>query len=230
MRNMTKLSAKRELLPSPRGFLPPAPLRSAEGVLALAFVFLVACDSNPNVPPAKEGAKPGPAGSAATMAPPENPHGGLGGGAKSKESSIAWKAPEGWPLVEHPSPMRLATYRIPKAEGDADDGEMTVTRVGGDIESNISRWSSQFEGSPAPKRSDRSSGDLKVTVVELEGTFQGMAMPGQAGSGPKQGFAMLAAIVEAGGDAHFFKLTGPKKTVEAARGGFDELVTSFAKK
>lgn len=199
-------------------------------MLALV-VALAACDSNPNVPPPKEGAaNPGAQASGAAIAPPQNPHGGAMPGGAAKESSIAWKAPEAWTLVNHPSPMRLATYRIPKAEGDAEDGEMTVTRVGGDVESNIKRWSSQFEGTPEPKRTDRSAGDIKITVVELEGTFQGMTMPGQPPGGPKQGFAMLAAIVEAGGDAHFFKLTGPKKTVDGARGGFDELVGTFAKK
>lgn len=197
---------------------------SASAVLML----LAGCDSNPNVPPAKDTTQSPPATAASNAAPP-NPHGGMPGG-MAKESSIAWKTPAAWPTVEHPSPMRLATYKIPKAEGDAEDGELSVTRVGGDVESNIKRWSTQFEGSPEPKRSDRSSGDLKITVVELEGTFQGMSMPGQPPSGPMPGYAMLAAIVEAGGDAHFFKLTGPKKTVDGARAGFDELVTTFAKR
>ncbi|NUO54676.1 MAG: hypothetical protein HOV80_38035 [Polyangiaceae bacterium] len=188
--------------------------------LAVAL-FAVACDSNPEVPPPKTQA------TGATAAPGSAAPGGAGG---VKESSITWKAPEAWTVVNHPSPMRLATYRIPKAEGDAEDGELTVTRVGGDVQSNIQRWSKQFEGSPAPKTSERTAGDMKVTIVELEGTFSGMAMPGQAAAGPKPDYAMLAAIVEGTGDPHFFKLTGPKKTVDAARGGFDELVASFGKR
>jgi hypothetical protein len=183
--------------------------------------LVVGCDSNPDVPPAKPQA-PGASTTAGTAAP--------GGTAGVKETSIVWKAPEAWTVVNHPSPMRLATYRIPKAEGDAEDGEMTVTRVGGDVQSNIQRWSKQFEGAPAPKTSERTAGDMKVTIVELEGTFSGMAMPGQAAATPKSDYAMLAAIVEGTGDPHFFKLTGPKKTVEAARGGFDELVASVGKR
>lgn len=184
-------------------------------------LLVVACDSNPEVPPPKTQAAGG--SSVAGTAAPAGP-GGV------KDSSIVWKAPEAWTVVNHPSPMRLATYRIPKVDGDAEDGEMTVTRVGGDVQSNIQRWSKQFEGAPAPKTSERMAGDMKVTIVELEGTFSGMAMPGQAAASPKADYAMLAAIVEDSGDPHFFKLTGPKKTVEAARGGFDELVGSFGKR
>src|SRR5512139_2597672 len=192
--------------------------------LSLLLLLLVACDSNPNVPPPK------PASTGATTAAATGASTGASPGVKDvKESAIVWRAPEAWPVVSHPSPMRLATYRIPKVAEDPEDGELTVTRVGGDVQSNIQRWSKQFEGSPAPKTSERSAGELKVTIVELEGTYQGMAAPGQPPGAPKQGYALLAAIVEGPGDAHFFKLTGPKKTIDAARGGFDELVGTFAK-
>ncbi len=187
-------------------------------------LFVLGCDSNPDVPPPKT--SPGTGATASTAAP----GGATGGAGTAKQSSIVWKAPDAWPVVNHPSPMRLATYKIPKADGDAEDGELTVTQVGGDVQSNIQRWSKQFDGAPAPKTSERTAGDMKVTIVELEGTFSGMAMPGQAGASPKPDYAMLAAIVEGPGDPHFFKLTGPKKTVEAARGGFDELVGSVGKR
>ncbi len=188
-----------------------------------ALLALVACDSNPNVPPARTAA-----GGAASS--PVGPATAASDGAV-KETSITWRKPDAWTVVAHPSPMRLATYKIPKADGDADDGELTVSRAGGDVQSNIGRWVSQFDGASAPKTSERTAGDLKVTVVEVEGTFKGMAMPGAGPAAPKEGYALLAAIVEGGGsEAHFFKLTGPKKTVDAARQSFDELVGSLAKR
>ena len=39
--------------------------------------------------------------------------------------------------------------------------------------------------------------------------------------------ALLGAIVEVGGSLWFFKMTGPAKTVAAARPEFDKLVSSF---
>jgi hypothetical protein len=44
-------------------------------------------------------------------------------------------------------------------------------------------------------------------------------MPGQP-SKPKAGYALIGAIVDAPTGAYFFKLTGPKATVAAARERF----------
>ena len=47
---------------------------------------------------------------------------------------------------------------------------------------------------------------------------------------PRPGFTLLGAIAEGPEGALFFKLTGPKKSVAAARAGFDALVASLKKK
>lgn len=143
--------------------------------------------------------------------------------------NLLWDAPADWSKVDHPSPMRKATYKIPRAGDDTEDGEMTVTQVGGDLESNISRWSGQFSEKPTPARNEISQAGLKITVVEMSGTYQGMAMPGSPQTGPKTGYALLAAIVEGEGlgTPYFFKLVGPDKTVAAARASFDTFVQTF---
>ena len=66
-----------------------------------------------------------------------------------------------------------------------------------------------------------------VTIVEVEGTFGGGMGPGQ---GAKEGWALLGAIVATPGMPHFFKLTGPAKTVKDARPQLDELVASLTTK
>ena len=126
--------------------------------------------------------------------------------------------------------MRIATYKVTKADGDADDAELSITQVGGDVASNIERWKGQFEGGPAPKTEERTVGDLKVTVVSVEGTYKGMSMPAAGPGEPKKEWALLGAVVEwpGHGDSFFFKMTGPKKTIDGARGGFDELLGSLA--
>ena len=152
------------------------------------------------------------------------------GGPKPAQAGVTWTAPSAFASVQHPSPMRLATYKFAKVEGDADDAEMTVTRVGGDAQANINRWKNQFDPPAEADQSERTVGDLKVTVVRMSGTYQGMAMPGAPAAGPKPGYTMLAAIVvwPGHGDPTFFKLTGPSKTVDAARPAFDQLVASLA--
>jgi len=52
-------------------------------------------------------------------------------------------------------------------------------------------------------------------------------MPGAAPPVAHDDYALLGAIVETPGGPWFFKMTGPRATVEAARRGFDDLVDSF---
>jgi hypothetical protein len=196
---------------------------------ALVVLLLAGCDSKDDRQPAKEPTTP-PAGQAGAATATGAAATGTAGTSLVKPTSVKWRAPEGWEAVASTSAMRIATYRIPKAAGDKEDAELTVIRAGGDVQSNITRWAGQFEGAPAPKTSERTVNGLKVTVVDLEGAFKGMSMPGQGAAEKKEGYAMLAAIVESpkGGDAHFFKLTGPRATVEAARAGFEDLVASLS--
>lgn len=151
-----------------------------------------------------------------------------------QDEAILWKKPDAWEDVSKPSAMRKATYRVPHAKADTDDGELSISQAGGDLESNVKRWSGQFKEAPTPKRSEaKAATDLKVTIVELEGTYAGMSRPDPSAPppDPKAGYALLAAIVQTeGADPYFFKLTGPKATVAAARPDFDKLVASFRRR
>ncbi len=155
-----------------------------------------------------------------------------GGTGAVRASSITWTAPESFKLVDSPSTMRLATYKIAHAEGDSEDAELSVTQVGGGAKANLDRWRGQFQSPNEREASDTTVGDLKVSVIWLEGAYGGMAMGPNAAATPKGDYALLGAVVEwpGHGDPHFFKMTGPKKTVEAARPAFDELVHSLAPK
>jgi hypothetical protein len=141
-------------------------------------------------------------------------------------SSLDWKAPARWQVVPNTNTMRLATYRIPHAPGDATDAELSVTRAGGSPDANAERWIGQFadDGTRTSKRSTRKVGLLEVSIVEVQGTYAG----GMSKEGASQtGWALLGAIVPAGTTPYFFKLTGPAKSVLAARSEFDALVGSL---
>jgi hypothetical protein len=145
---------------------------------------------------------------------------------------IAWDVPKKWTQAPNPNAMRLATYLIPRADGDSDDAEMSVSRVGGSVEMNLNRWKAQFDPPKADstKRMERTVAGLRVTIFEVAGNYTGMVMKGQV-TKPKESYALVAAIVEgSGGDPWFFKLTGPEKTVAAARADFDSLANSFRPK
>jgi hypothetical protein len=122
--------------------------------------------------------------------------------------------------------MRKATLRIPKAAGDAEDAELSVSDAGGSKEANIARWANQFGKGEPSKKEERTVNGLNVTVVEVKGSYAGM------GGGPKkENYMLLGAMVEGAPlQFHFFKMVGPEKTVTAAQKDFDAFVGSFRAK
>jgi hypothetical protein len=146
--------------------------------------------------------------------------------AAEEPDAIKWDAPKAWQSVPNTNSMRKATYKIPKAAGDAEDAELTVSTAAGGVEPNIKRWAGQF-GSAEPKTESRSPNGLKVTVVEIKGTFAGGGGMMGGPSTPKEKFMLLGAVVDRGDHQDFFKMTGPEKTVSAAKKDFDALVASF---
>lgn len=147
--------------------------------------------------------------------------------ASTKRGGLAWKKPEAWTDAKSPSSMRVATYQIPKAASDAEGGEMSVIVAGGSPDANIERWEGQFGGAKA-KTSQKNPHDTAVTLVEIEGEYTGGG-PMMGGSAEKKsGYMLLGAIVTVGsGQSYFFKLTGPKATLEAARKDFDAFVETI---
>jgi hypothetical protein len=145
---------------------------------------------------------------------------------------ITWVDPPEWKRSQRPSPMRKATYQVPRAQGDTEDGELGVFYFGpgqgGGIEANVDRWVKQFKDVPPDRvrREDRKTNGMLTHVIEVDsGTFNANSM-GQGPEKLKKDYALLGAIVEAPSGAYFFKLTGPKKTVSAAKKPFDALIAS----
>jgi len=128
--------------------------------------------------------------------------------------------------------MRKATYVVPRAAGDKDDGDLGVFYFGpgqgGGLDANIDRWVKQFKNIKVDdvKRADRSVGGLVAHTIEIpSGTYDPGAMGG--GKGPKDNYSLLGAIVEAPSGSYFFKLVGPKATVAKAKKPFFVLVDSI---
>ena len=149
--------------------------------------------------------------------------------ADSPETLLDWKAPVHWQLVPNASTMRLATYRVPRTAGDAEDAELSITQAGGSVEANADRWIGQFDtaAQKTAKRGTRKVGVLEVTTVEVQGAYSG-----GMGKDPssRTGWALLGAIVSTRGMPHFFKLTGPAKSVLAARADFDAMLTTLVQR
>ena len=153
--------------------------------------------------------------------------------AEESAGGVSWTAPAAW-KNQGARPMRAATYTVPAAAGDSEGGECAVYYFGkgqgGSAEANVRRWIGQFQapdGGPAdklPKTSTKMVGALKVTTIELSGTYLHKASPMSREVTKKPGYRMVAAIVEGGEGPVFFKLTAPEKTARAAAAEFEEMV------
>src|SRR4051812_22502423 len=93
---------------------------------------------------------------------------------------IQWTPPAEW-KVGADRPMRAATYALPAAKGDSEDGELAVfffgQGQGGSAQDNVKRWVGQFsqpDGKPSDsvaKTAEKKVGQgLKATFVEVSGT------------------------------------------------------------
>jgi hypothetical protein len=205
------------------------PVRRAAAALAgLALAAVCACNRTPEKADTREQAAPRaeeaePAPSVAPALAPAAVKKNV------KEPGITWKEPAGWTKVPQRSPMRLATYRVPRAGSDAEDAELALfhfgSNSGGGIDANMTRWAGQFSDVKPEeiRRSERTANHLTQHVMEIEkGTFAtGMPMGPKK---PKANSGMLAAIVETPTGLYFIKLTGPSGTVKAARADFFTLL------
>jgi hypothetical protein len=137
-----------------------------------------------------------------------------------------WTAPPDWKQLPNPSTMRLATYRIPRASGDTQDTDLSVVQAGGTADANIDRWLGQFDQAGKDTRTVKTVHGMKVTIVEVQGTYLGGGMMADNQPTSNPGWALLAAIVETPGMPTFFKMVGPAKSVAAARPAFGALLAS----
>ena len=73
----------------------------------------------------------------------------------------------------------------------------------------------------------RTVGALKVTSVDLSGTYSPTPMRAGAPAASQPGTRMLAAVVEGEGGPWFFRLVGPAGIVGGAKAEFEKLVLSL---
>jgi hypothetical protein len=212
----------------------------------LAVTSLIASCSKP--PPEKSSSAPTIASAAKPVAsasarPPGHPQTGSSAGPSTgapgdvSDLKITWKNPEKWVPTAAGGVMQKARYLTPPSDGDKEGATLTVfyfgPGMGGSVEANIDRWIGQFKNVPpnSVKKSERAKDKLTHHIVEIpEGTFEAGMMAAAPNEGPKPGWGMLGAVVEAPSGKYFFKLVGPKRTIAANKAAFDGLLESIQEK
>jgi hypothetical protein len=133
--------------------------------------------------------------------------------------------------------MRVAQYRIPRAATDTEDASLVLYYFGqgqgGSATANVERWIGQMkqtEGASskeAAKEEHLEVNGLKVTTVDVSGTYVAETAPGSGTFHNKPAYRLRAAVVETPNGSYFVKLVGPEKTVAQWNESFLSYVRSF---
>jgi len=144
-------------------------------------------------------------------------------------------APAAWKSEEPKGMNRTVQFKIPKAAGDPEDGELVVYHFGknggGGVDANIKRWKYQFKNATEGKTTlDKFKvGTIEVVYLDVQGTYLFKFPPNapNAKTTEKPDFRALNVIFQSPNGPYYFKFTGPAKTVESQKKAFDEWVKNF---
>jgi hypothetical protein len=140
--------------------------------------------------------------------------------------SIRLTAPAQWRKAAPSSSFVAAEFVLPRAEGDNEDGRLTISTAGGTVEANIDRWKGQFD--PQPQQASQEEIDaagMKITIVDLSGDFNDQRGP-FAPAAKRPNYRMIAAVIPLEGQLHFIKATGPQSTIANHAEAIKEFIRS----
>jgi len=151
-----------------------------------------------------------------------------------KPATLRYKVPAGWVEEERSSSMRVAQFKLPRAEGDTEDASLVLYYFGkdqgGTAANNVERWASQIQqanGTRAKVTETLTTSGLKMTTVDGAGTYVAETAPGSGELLKKPGFRLSAAVIETPNGSYYVKLVGPEKTVTHWHESFVAYLKSF---
>jgi hypothetical protein len=183
-------------------------------------------------------AAPASSSTASTARPSPNPHAAMpaasGGATAPAGSALQYSVPSGWIVQTPSSTMRKAQFLLPKEAGDAEDAQLVLFFFGGEggsKDDNLKRWENYFapvDGGAAPqlKTTTRKVNGMAVTEASSTGTLDTSKVQGM-GSGTRENWSMLAAIIEAPSGSYYARLLGPAATVGRWEPSFREWISSL---
>jgi hypothetical protein len=150
-------------------------------------------------------------------------------------------APANWKTQEPSNKFRAYQFSLPKAKGDKEDGELVIfyfgAGSGGGVEENLKRWKGMFQAPEGKSIDDVSKVEkhkiagVDVTYLDVQGTFLSKFPPfdPNAKVTKKENFRRLGVVFASENGPYFITLTGPAKTVDEAKKGFDDWLKGFNK-
>ena len=143
--------------------------------------------------------------------------------------------PKDWKKEEPSNKLRTAQFRVPKVDGDPKDAELVIFYFdkggGGGTDANLDRWKKKFM-TPDGKAVDTAKvekfkvGEVKVTYLDIAGVYK-LAPPGSDKYEKLADYRMFGVIFESPNGPYFITLTGPARTLEQQKKGFDDWLKGF---
>lgn len=148
--------------------------------------------------------------------------------------SLKSTTPGDWKEQKPSGTMRWMQFRLPRKGDDKDDAELVLFKgISGDSKANVARWKAQFTPPEGKKSEDVTEvkeikiGDRSATYLDVQGTFTPPPFTARGKVEKKPNYRMLAIHFEGPSNIYHIKLTGPAKTVESYKKGFDEWLKNF---
>jgi hypothetical protein len=164
---------------------------------------------------------------------------GDGKGTEVTLDKLKSTTPPNWKAVTPSNKFRAYQFSVPKVQGDDKDAEVAVFFFGpgggGSAEDNIKRWKGMFRP-PEGKTIEQASkvgvmtvGKAELTYLDVQGTyvFKNPPFDPKAKEERYRDYRMLGVYFACDNGPYFIRLTGPAKTVEQSRKGFDEWLKNF---
>lgn len=150
---------------------------------------------------------------------------------------LHFKAPDAWTSEKPASNMRVAQYKLPKADGDPEDASLVIyyfgAGQGGNVQANIDRWINQMQQSDGTASKDKAKTEdltvngLKVSTVDVTGTYTAEMAPGSGDRHNNANYRLRAAVIETPKGNYFAKLVGPANTISKWNQAYNDYLKSF---
>jgi hypothetical protein len=150
---------------------------------------------------------------------------------------LHFKAPDAWTTEKPTSNMRVAQYKLPKADGDPEDASLVIyyfgAGQGGNVQANIDRWINQMQQSDGSASKDKAKTEdltvngLKVSTVDVTGTYTAEMAPGSGDRHNNANYRLRAAVIETPKGNYFAKLVGPTNTIAKWDQAYNDYLKSF---
>jgi hypothetical protein len=162
---------------------------------------------------------------------------GIGLAADVEIAGMKSKTPAGWKEEPTTSDMRLAQFKLPKADGDPEDAQVIVYyfRGGsGTADQNLQRQRAKFKPAEGKDKVEEKLDKVKVGSVEapyqdLTGSFLQKKRPFDPSDKgvERANYRQLYVVVITDKGDYYPTMIGPAKTVEKHKKEFEDWLKSF---